>query len=125
MLYNNQKDEELKLVPLWEESLYALPSCCKHFEHCITCKEKSSNVTNDTKLNQNLNAILEFTNSIGDLRFEPFFVLEVLNLTDHLNIITKERAECSQWESFTEQHDESKLNNKLHVIVNNFSIAFF
>jgi len=125
MLYNNQKDEELKLVPLREESLDALPSCCKHFEHCITREEKSSNVANDTKLYQNLNAILEFTNSIGDLRFEPFFVLEVLNLTDHLNIITKERAESSQWESFTEEYNESKLNNKLHIIVNNFCIAFF
>jgi hypothetical protein len=93
-------------------------------EHCVTCEEKCSDVTNDTKFHQNLDTTLEFTNSIGNLSFEPSFELKVLNLTKHLNVVTEERAEGSQWESFTEQHNESKLNNELHVVVDNFGIIF-
>ena len=108
-----------------KESLYSFPSCGEQLEHCITCEEKCSNIANDTKLNKNLNATLEFTNSIWDFSFDPSFKLEILNLTKHLNIITKERADSSQRESFTKQNDESKLDDKLHVVVNDFGIIFF
>jgi hypothetical protein len=29
VLNNDQEDEELKLVPMWEKALNAFPSCCE------------------------------------------------------------------------------------------------